>query len=100
MNACCIFVDAHAAAPPYSAPVASFTPGDQVIENYELVLFEDTSTGNPTQWEWRINGAVFSIGKVAPYYFATVNFYDIMLTVTNAYGSSSVTHTTQVTPSA
>ncbi len=94
MIAACVFASAIAGggAPPYGAPVASFSPSTPIAPIYSTINFYDTSTGTPTSWVWRLNaidGPVFSILQNPSYFFTSPGFYDIFLIATNSYGSDS-----------
>jgi len=64
------------------------------------VLLTDTSSGNPTSWEWDIgdNGSVDSVvsGLIIPVYQPGTSQLIVRLTVTGEGGSDSIVHTTQI----
>lgn len=98
MMACAIIANPHAASSPYGPPVAAFEPTGAEISQYDSIQFTDLSTDMPTSWSWKINGVQFSIAQNPSYYFANYGYYDIALTATNSYGSSTTTHQVHVTP--
>lgn len=93
MMAACIFATSPNGGdtPPYSPPVADFSPSEPVVPIYSTVNFYNTSTGFPTSFEWRYgdeNGTLFSIDPYfSSYYFTTPGFYPITLVVSNDYGT-------------
>jgi hypothetical protein len=69
-------------------PVASFT--DTVQPGGNLVIFSDTSTGNPTSWMWSFgDGATSAMANPGPHLYGAAGTYAVTLTVSNAAGSSS-----------
>lgn len=74
-------------------PVAQFVPPTGFCAG-SLLPFLDLSLGNPTTWQWSFPGGVPPTGAspepVTTY--ASAGTYPITLTVTNAAGSSTVTH--------
>ncbi|MBI3134404.1 MAG: gliding motility-associated C-terminal domain-containing protein [Bacteroidetes bacterium] len=80
-------------------PTAVFTMSDSVICLGECITLTDQSLENPTAWAWDFGGAA-SPGTSTdqnPTICPTVaGTYDIELTVTNPFGTSTVTHTLTV----
>ena len=71
------------------APVAGFSfqagaPAGSTIQ------FTDHSFNGPTSWNWKINGSQFSIIQNPTYYFGMAGTFDISLTASNSFGSSTV----------
>lgn len=89
MNAGAItMVGAPSGGPSPSAPVASFTyvPHNPFVG--QLVYFTDTSTNTPTSWSWTVNGGQFSTAKNPTLVPTSQGTYVVVLTATNAFGSS------------
>ena len=71
-----------------SAPIASFT--FQI--NGNVVSFTDTSTGTPTSWHWNFDDGNTSNEQNPVHQFGNVTpgtHYIVVLTATNAFGSST-----------
>jgi FOG: PKD repeat len=77
-----------------AAPVAAFnssTTGGSVPLN---VTFTDASTGTPTSWAWTFGDSTSYTGQTPPVHtYLTTGVYSVTLTVINAGGSSSISHT-------
>lgn len=72
----------------FSTPVEIITPGTSIN-------FVDHSSGIPSTWQWTFQGGTPSSSNVATPTNITYNTpgtYDVSLTVTNEFGSSSVTY--------
>lgn len=88
-----IFAGDPVAAPnPTPPPVAAFTPDGAFEDNYTFIQLLDLSEGLVTAWEWKINGVLFAVTKNTGYYFTVPGTYVIELTVSNPYGSDSVSY--------
>ncbi len=75
-----------------SVPVAAFTPSQTTICENDCINFVDNSTGNPTSWAWDFgNGMTSVVQNPTNICYATAGVYVVMLTATNATGSSSTT---------
>jgi PKD repeat protein len=60
------------------------------------VTFFDTSTGTPTSWAWNFgDGTVSSVKNPPVHTYAIAGSYTVTLTVTNAGGTSTITHLVQ-----
>ncbi|MCX7743046.1 MAG: choice-of-anchor I family protein [Flavobacteriales bacterium] len=74
-------------------PIANFNVNNQVICAGGTIQFNDASQYNPTSWVWSFPGGQPSI-SFNPNPLVTYNnpgTYNVTLTVTNAYGSNSIT---------
>jgi len=81
-----------------AAPVASFT-SDVTLGNAPLLVsFEDTSTGDPTLWEWSFgDGTANSTNQHPPAHtYTTPGIYTVILNATNGDGTSYATGTITV----
>ncbi|MDI9393997.1 MAG: PKD domain-containing protein [Euryarchaeota archaeon] len=63
------------------------------------VRFTDSSTGNPTKWEWDFNsdGTIDSTEKNPVYTYSTAGTYSVTLTVTNSTVSDKITKSNYIT---
>ena len=70
-------------------PVARFTatPSSGLIPL--TVVFTDTSTGSPEQWNWSFGDGTYSDLRSPAHEYPVKGNYFVNLTVTNEYGSSS-----------
>ena len=78
---------------PFSPTAAFFTPVQEIIPG-TYIDFADLSTGIPSEWEWTFEGATPSmVNDTNPQqiYYPTEGTYDVTLTVTNEWGTSTVT---------
>lgn len=71
-------------------PTASFTDTVAPAPSLE-VIFSDTSTGNPTTWDWNFGdgSAHFTGANPPPHTYPAPGTYAVTLTVSNSAGSSS-----------
>jgi PKD repeat protein len=74
---------------PGTPPVANFNYVAQ-CPNPLYAEFTDTSTGNPTSWSWSFGDGQTSTLQNPTHTYPGVGGYEITLTVSNAYGSSSI----------
>lgn len=76
-------------------PVADFIGNPTSIYPGESVVFTDLSSGpDITSWEWSFPGGTpssFSGQNPPPIFYNTVGTYDVTLTVTNPFGTSTTT---------
>jgi len=82
--------------PPQAAFVADVTS----IYVGESVTFTDESTGNPTSWEWTFEGGspgTSNQQNPAAVTYNTAGIFDVLLTVSNANGSTTETKTDFIT---
>ncbi|MDT8357905.1 MAG: PKD domain-containing protein [Methanomicrobiaceae archaeon] len=70
-------------------PIASFTlsPTSGVVPL--TVQFNDTSTGNPTSWNWSFGDGTYSTEKDPVHVYSEPGIYSVMLQVTNPYGNGT-----------
>lgn len=75
------------------APAPAFTQSQRIACAGQSITFSDQSAYNPTQWEWIIPGAVpdTAYGANPSILFPQAGTYDLSLTVSNAFGSSTIT---------
>ena len=87
------------AVPPTTPPVASFTPSVTSICAGQTVTFNNTSTGNPTSYNWSFGGGTPSTSTIANpvVTFNTAGTYTVSLTATNASGSNTSTQNNAIT---
>jgi PKD repeat protein len=77
-----------------SPPIASFTATPTTGTVPLVVNFSDTSSGEPTSWEWNFGDAgpgVQSTQQSPSHTYDQVGSFDITLTATNVLGSSTST---------
>lgn len=89
--------------PTPTAPTATFTvtdtnatPSNPNTYVGDILQLTDTSTGNPTAWQWFINGALFSIAQNPTYYCSTPSTLAFGMTASNAFGSDDAPGSTVV----
>ena len=76
----------------FDVPVANFTTEYFYYGRfYAYGRFQDTSTGNPTSWNWTFGDGHYSEYQDPWYEYEGVGSYDVTLTVSNAAGSDSIT---------
>ena len=81
-------------------PVANFTASSTTIPVGDSINFTDLSTGNPTSWSWSFTGGTpSSSNQQNPSNIVYYNSgsYDVSLTVTNAFGSHTLTKYNYIT---
>lgn len=84
-------------------PVASFTPaGSQNICLGQSVQFTNTSTYGPNTYQWTFEGGTPATSSAANpnVQYSTAGIYDVTLTVTNAFGTNTVSMADFVTVTA
>ena len=87
-------------APPTNPPVANFT-GTPTSGTVPLtVVFTDASTNTPTSWSWNFGDGGTSTLQNPSHVYSTAGTYTVSLTVSNAYGSNTLTRTNYITASA
>ena len=85
-------------APP--APVPNFTSTPRSGAAPLTVTFNDSSTNSPTSWNWSFGDGATSTSRDPVHTYTIVGTYTVSLTVTNAGGSNTVTHTNFITVNA
>lgn len=82
-----------AAIPP---PTASFSYSPTAPLEGQQVQFTDTSTGSPTSWSWAFGDGGSSTLRNPTHTYAEAGSYRVVLTATNAGGSSQASKTVVV----
>ncbi|MCP1716288.1 PKD repeat protein [Methanocalculus alkaliphilus] len=77
---------------PEAAITADTTTGDPPL----TVQFTDASSGNPTQWAWNFGDGQTSTSQNPKHTYNDPGRYTVMLTVTNAAGSDTITNTNYI----
>lgn len=80
-------------------PEARLSFSDSAIITGDTIWFWDQSLGNPSQWEWQFPGGQPSswIGQHPPgVVYSSPGVHDVMLQVTNSYGTDSLTLNTRI----
>ncbi|KAF5045968.1 PKD domain protein [anaerobic digester metagenome] len=72
------------------APVANFTMNRDAGKAPLYVRFTDTSTGDPTSWRWDFGGFAWTTARNPTQVFARTGTHTVTLTVSNPYGTSSI----------
>jgi len=78
-------------------PVANFSASNWTGVSPLLVNFTDTSTNEPTSWNWTFGGANFSSAQNPSYTFTGVGNYTVVLNASNGAGFSNITKYINVT---
>ena len=73
--------------PPAANFTANVTEGNAPL----TVQFNDTSTGEPTNWSWNFGDGTTSTVQNPAHTYATAGNYTVTLNVTNAYGNDTLT---------
>jgi PKD repeat protein len=82
--------------PGHQAPVASFS-ADPIRGNAPLtVQFKDTSSGNPTSWEWVFGDGSTDLTQNPSHTFIEQRDFQVQLTINNSMGQSYVINTISV----
>jgi PKD repeat protein len=82
--------------PGHTGPVANYSV-DKLSGNAPLTVnFTDTSSGNPTEWEWVFGDGATSLERNPSHTFLEKRDFLVQLTVKNSQGESSVTKTISV----
>ena len=83
--------------PPPSGPLAAFTVSPANGPAPLTVTVADTSTGSPTTWAWDFgDGTGSGLMTPLPHLYGAAGTFTVGLTVSNANGSSTATHTVVV----
>ncbi|MDC1162580.1 PKD domain-containing protein, partial [Tenacibaculum sp.] len=82
-----------------ATPVANFTSSSISVGVGESITFTDTSNNEPTSWLWSFTGGspLGSIDKNPTVTYNKIGVYQVVLTVTNAGGSNTVTKKAYIT---
>ena len=56
----------------------------------DTITFTDSTTNNPTSWNWDFGDGNSSTAQNPTHVYATAGTYDVKLVVTNAYTSDSI----------
>lgn len=75
------------------APMANFTVSQRSGSTPFIVQFTDLSTNNPTTWFWQFGDTTTSTEQNPKHVYPTVGAYNVSLTVTNQYGSDTISRT-------
>jgi gliding motility-associated-like protein len=75
----------------FSQPVAAFTASPLTGCSPLVISFTDQSTGSPTSWLWDLGNGTTSTQQNPTTTYLSSGFYTIILTVSNASGSNTVT---------
>ena len=78
-----------------TSPVANFTANTTVGMSPFTVKFTDTSSNLPSSWAWDFNndGIIDSTAQNPIWTYTTPGLYNVVLTVTNVAGNSTLTKT-------
>ena len=79
-----------------SAPSAGFAWSPPSPAPGAMVQFRDASNGAPATWQWQFGDGSSSTEKDPSHVFPAAGVYDVVLTVANALGASSTTHSVTV----
>ncbi|TDQ23886.1 discoidin domain-containing protein [Tenacibaculum caenipelagi] len=81
------------------APVANFTSNTTSIISGQQISFTDSSTNNPTSWNWAFEGGTpaTSTAQNPVVTYTTEGTYNVTLTASNTTGSHTITKTGYVT---
>ena len=78
-------------------PTASFTSNVTSGSAPLTVQYNDTSTGNPTSWNWSFGDGKSSTLQNPTHTYSEVGNYSVKLNVSNDAGSNSITKTNYIT---
>jgi uncharacterized protein (TIGR02145 family) len=76
-----------------AVPVANFTASSTSITEGQNVQFTDLSTNGPTGWSWSFGDGGTSSVQDPSYIYFFAGTYTVTLTVSNSFGTDSVTKT-------
>ena len=77
----------------FGKPKADFTANERRGVKPFTVNFTDLSTGNPTSWTWKFGDGTTSTERNPVHTYQKEGAYDVSLTVSNSYGTDTVTKT-------
>jgi YVTN family beta-propeller protein len=75
------------------APFANFSAGSTEGKAPLNVAFTDKSTGTPTKWKWTFGDGTTSTKQNPTHKYSKAGKYTVVLTVSNAAGSNTITKT-------
>lgn len=80
------------AATPTPKPIADFSTSETAICSGEGVIFTDKSTNNPEKWVWSFPGGFPASDTTdePTVSYSEAGTYEVVLTVSNAHGSSTI----------
>lgn len=78
-------------------PSASFDASPRSGPAPLTVQFTDTSTGNPTQWQWEFGDGYALTGKYPAHTYTVPGTYTVILTAYNEHGSDTETKKAYIT---
>ncbi|MFT7475437.1 MAG: PKD repeat protein [Verrucomicrobiales bacterium] len=81
---------------PPNPPSASFILASATVPVNSVISFTDSSTGDPTSWQWDFGDGTNSTAQSPPHGYSAPGTYTVMLTASNAGGSTFVTKTVVV----
>ncbi|MGC9435588.1 MAG: PKD domain-containing protein [Methanomicrobiales archaeon] len=81
-------------------PVANFAASVTEGAAPLAVQFTDQSVGDPTAWNWSFGDGETSTEQNPSHVYSSPGVYSVTLTVSNAYGSNSMTRTDYITANA
>ncbi|MCX6244246.1 MAG: T9SS type A sorting domain-containing protein [Bacteroidetes bacterium] len=84
---------------PLEPPVAAFSSPDTLLELGGSATFTDESTGNPTTYHWTFQGGTppsSNVKNPPPVTYSVPGWHDVALTVTNDFGTNTMTKTSYV----
>jgi PKD repeat protein len=87
---------ASSTSPEPTVPEASFTFSPSSPAPNQEVQFTDTSKGRPTSWNWNFGDGGTSTAQNPSHVFTAVGSYPTTQTVSNTYGSDTVSQTVSV----
>lgn len=80
-----------------AVPVADFSGSPREVVKKNPVTFTDDSTGTPTSWEWDFGDGITNTVQNPTHVYKSRGTYDVSLTVSNAYGTDSITEVGYIT---
>ena len=92
-----IITSLHQRAAPVSTPVTNFTANTTAGPAPLTVRFTDTSTGNPTSWNWSFGDGATSTEQNPIHTYTAPGNYTVNLTVSSASGSAALSRPGYIT---
>jgi PKD repeat protein len=84
-------------APVNPSPIAAFIAIPTSTTVGTTINFHDTSANSPTSWSWNFGDGHVSNDQNPSHIYTSAGVYDVSLTVTNSYGTNSLTKTGYIT---